>query len=82
MEGMLSSRRVKNAPRRRPLSAQRARFIQMRERGWSIMAAAREVGVSRTAGNNRSRGYQTYRNGQVVGAVPSLQRLKARQVSA
>lgn len=82
MEAMLSSRRVKKGPGRRPLSAKRARFMQLRERGWSIMAAAREVGVSRSAGNNWSHGYKTYRHGQVLGVVPPLQRLEVRQISA
>jgi len=45
------------------------------------MAAAREVGVSRTAGNNWSRGYKTYRNGQVSGFVPALDRLAVREIS-
>ena len=80
MEGMLSSRRVKKGSGRRPLSAQRARFVQLRQRGWSFMAAAREVGVSRSAGNNWSRGYKTYRHGQVVGVVPPLERLAVRQI--
>lgn len=30
---------------------------------WRILAAAREVGVSRTDSNSWSRGYKTYRNG-------------------
>ncbi|WP_198345957.1 IS30 family transposase [Nesterenkonia alkaliphila] len=79
---MLSSRRVKKGPGRRPLSAQRARFMQLRERGWSIAAAAREVGVSRSAGNNWSHGYKTYRHGQAVGVVAPLQRLEVRRISA
>jgi len=29
--------------------------MELRERGWSILAAAGEVGVSRTTGNNWSR---------------------------
>jgi len=45
-----SSRRVKKGPGRRPQSAKRQRFVELRERGWSILAAAREVGVSRTTG--------------------------------
>jgi hypothetical protein len=45
-------RRVKKGPGRRPQSAKRQRFVELRGRGWSIMAAAREVGVSRTTGNN------------------------------
>lgn len=79
---MLSSRRVKKGPGRRPQSAKRERFVELRERGWSIFAAAREVGVSRTAGNNWSRGYKTYRHGQVTGFVPALERLAVREISA
>jgi IS30 family transposase len=78
----LSSRRVKKGPGRRPQSAKRQRFVELRERGWSIAAAAREVGVSRTAGNNWSRGYKAYRHGQVSGFVPALERLAVRQISA
>jgi transposase, IS30 family len=55
--------------------------MELRSGGWSIVAAAREVGVSRTAGNNWSRGYKTYRNGQVTGFVPALDRLAVRQIS-
>jgi IS30 family transposase len=55
--------------------------MELRARGWSIRAAAREVGVSRTAGNNWARGYKTYRNGIIVGSVPPLERLAVRQVS-
>ena len=76
-----SSRRVKKGPGRRPQSAKRQRFMELRERGWSILAAAREVGVSRTTGNNWSRGYKIYRRGQVVGFVPPLERLAVRQIS-
>src|SRR5262249_58638836 len=56
--------------------------MELRSRGWSIVAAAREVGVSRTAGNNWSRGYKTYRKGQVTGFVPGLERLAVREISA
>jgi transposase, IS30 family len=56
--------------------------MELRSRGWSIVAAAREVGVSRTAGNNWSRGYKTYRKGQVTGSVPGLDRLAVREVSS
>ena len=78
----MSSRRVKKGPGRRPQSAKRQRFVELRERGWSILAAAREVGVSRTTGNNWSRGYKTYRRGQVTGFVPALERLAVRQIIA
>jgi len=73
---------VKKGPGRRPQSAKRQRFMELRGRGWSILAAAREVGVSRTAGNNWSRRYKTYRDGQVTGFVPALDRLAVRQISA
>lgn len=79
---MSSSRRVKKGPGRRPQSAKRQRFMELRGRGWSILAAAREVGVSRTTGNNWSRGYKTYRNGAAVGFVPALERLAVREISA
>jgi IS30 family transposase len=38
--------------------------------------------VSRSAGANWSRGYKTYRRGQVTGFVPPLERLAVREVSA
>jgi Helix-turn-helix domain len=77
-----SLRRVKKGPGRRPLSAKRQRFMELRGRGWSILAAGREVGVSRTTANNWSRGYKTYRHGQVVGFVPALERLAVRRISS
>jgi IS30 family transposase len=54
--------------------------MELRGRGWSIIAA-REVGVSRTAGNNWSRGCKVYRNGEVTGFVPGLDRLAVREIS-
>lgn len=75
------SRRVKKGPGRRPQSAKRHRFVQLRERGWSIERAAREVGVSRTTGKNWSGGYKTYRDGRAVGFVPALDRLEVRPIS-
>jgi IS30 family transposase len=56
--------------------------MELRARGWSVRAAAREVGVSRTAGANWSRGYKVYRNGLVVKFVAPLDRLTVREVSA
>jgi IS30 family transposase len=55
--------------------------MELRARGWSVCAAAREVGVSRTSGANWSRGYKTYRNGVAVGFVAPLDRLAVRQIS-
>lgn len=56
--------------------------MELRARGWSVCAAAREGGVSRTCGANWSRGYMTYRNGVAVGFVPALDRLAVREISA
>lgn len=79
---LASSRRVKKGPGRRPQSAKRQRFMELRARGWSVRATAREVGAFRTAGTNWSRGYKTYRNGVVVGFVAALDRSKVREVSS
>src|SRR3954463_3253469 len=76
-----SSRRVKKGPGRRPQSAKRQRFMELRARGWSISAAGRQVEVSRTSANNWARGYKTYRRGEAVGFVPALDRLTVRQIS-
>jgi IS30 family transposase len=56
--------------------------MELRERGWSVRRAAKEVGVSRSAGNNWTYGYKTYRNGQLTGFVPPLERLVVREISA
>ena len=74
-------RRVKKGPGRRPQSGKRQRFMQLRARGWSVLAAAREVGVSRTSGANWARGYKTYRDGDVVGFVAPLDHLAVREVA-
>lgn len=79
---MTSSRRVKKGPGRRPQSAKRQRFMELRARGWSIRAAAREVGVSRSSGANWARGHKAYRNGVVVGFVAPLDRPAVRQISS
>lgn len=77
----MTTRRVKKGPGRRPQSAKRQRFMELRGRGWSVSAAAREAGVSRSTGNNWEHGYKTYRNGVVVGVVPPLERLAVREIS-
>lgn len=56
--------------------------MELRERGFSIDRAAREVGASRTAGRNWANGYKQYRPGGVVRLVPALDRLEVREVSA
>jgi len=73
---------VKKGPGRRPQSAKRQQFMELRARGWSVRAAAREVGVSRTSGANWARGHKIYRNGVVVGFVASLDPLAVRQISS
>ena len=73
---------MKKGPGRRPLSAKRQRFLQLRQQGWSIRAAAREAGVSRASGNRWSSGYKTYRHGQVTGFVPALDPRAMRRISA
>ncbi len=81
-EVVLSSRRVKKGPGRRPLSAKRQRFMELRVQGWSIRGAAREVGISRSAAANWTRGYTVYRDGVVVRFVAPLDRLEVREISA
>ena len=56
--------------------------MELRGRGWGVSAAAREVGVSRTAANNWAFGHKVYRKGQVVGAVTPVDRLAVREISA
>ena len=76
------NRRVKKGPGRRPQSANRRKFMELRDRGWSISASAREVGISRTTATNWSTGYKVYRNGAVIGFVQPLDRLAVREISA
>ena len=68
----MSSRRVKKGPGRRPFSAKRQRFMELRVQGWSIRGAAREVGISRSAAANWTRGYTVYRDGVAVRFVEPL----------
>ena len=44
--------------------------MELRSRGWSIVAAAREAGVSRSTGKNWSRGCKIYWHGVVTGFMP------------
>ncbi len=46
-----------------------------------MRAAAREVGVSRSAATNWTKGYKTYRNGVEVGFIPPLDPLQVREIS-
>ena len=81
-EVVLSSRRVRKGPGRRPLSVKRQRFMELRARGWSIRGAAREVGISRSSAANWTRGYTVYRDGVAVRFVEPLDRLEVREISA
>ena len=79
---MLSSRRVKKGPGHRPQSAKRHKFLELRERGWSFRAAAREVGVSQSSATNRATGFNVYRNGKILWFMPPLNKLLKRQTDA
>lgn len=52
----------------------------LRGQGWSTAEAAREVGASRTAGQNWVHGYKSYRGGVVTGFVPALVPREVRQI--
>ena len=55
--------------------------MRLREHGWSIRGAAREIGISRTTANNWSHGYKVYRRGELVRFEPALERLAVRSIS-
>lgn len=63
------------------MSAKRQLFMRLLARGWTVSAAYREVGVSRTTGNNWKRRYKVYRHGAVAGFVPPLDPLTTRPIS-
>ncbi|WP_425457972.1 IS30 family transposase [Actinotalea subterranea] len=50
-------------------------------RGWTAAAARREVGVSRSTSRNWRNGFKVYRDGEVVGFVPPIDRLAASPIS-
>ena len=79
---MSSTQRVKKGPGRRPLSAKRRRFMELRARGWGVRAAAREAGVSPAAGHNWANGYTVYRDGTAIKTVAPLDRLAVREISS
>ena len=54
--------------------------MELRERGLSVSAAAREVGVLRSAGNNWTHGCKTLRRGEVVWVMAPLDCLAVRKV--
>lgn len=75
------TRRVKEGPDRRSQSAKQQRFTELRARGYSIAAARRKVGVSRSAAANWTRGDKICRNGQVIGFVEPSDRLAVKAIS-
>lgn len=56
--------------------------MELRAQGWSIRAAGREVGISRSSARNWTRGQKVYRNGALVKIVPPLDRLVVRHINA
>ncbi|MGM0724385.1 MAG: helix-turn-helix domain-containing protein [Actinomycetota bacterium] len=79
---MLPSRRVRKVrPGNRAQSEKRQWFLWLITEGWSVYAARREVGVSRTTGANWIRGYKIHRDGRGVGHVPALDPLMFASLS-
>ena len=72
LEVVLSTRRVAKGPGRRPQSAKREQFMRLLAKGWTVAAARREVGVTRTTRNRWKNGDNLYRRGKLVGRVPAL----------
>jgi len=78
---VVSSRRVRKGPGRRPQSAKRQLFLKLLARGWTPAAARREVGISRSASRNWRYGYKVYLKNGTVRFVPPLDPLTARAIS-
>lgn len=55
--------------------------MELRARGWTVAAARREVGVSRTTGANWSRGHTVRLKGGIVKFVEPLDHLQVRSIS-
>ena len=55
--------------------------MELRARGWTVAAARREVGVSRTTGANWSRGHTVRLKGGMVKFVEPLDHLQVRAIS-
>ena len=79
---MVSSRRVRKGPGRRPMSAKLQQFLKLLARGWTAAAARREVGISRSASRNWRYGYKVYLKDGTVRFVPPLDPLTTRAISA
>jgi IS30 family transposase len=75
------SRRIPKGPGRRPKSHARSRFMELIAKGWPLMAAAREVGVSRTAAYIWGDGTTVRRKNGTVKVVPPLEPFALRRIS-
>src|SRR5215216_3770253 len=82
VEVVLSSRRIKKGPGRRPLSLARRRFMELIGEGWSVAAACREVGIGRTTAHNWRYGATVRRPDGTVKFVPPLEPLALRPISS
>lgn len=78
---MVSSRRVRKGPGRRPQSAKRQQFLQLLARGWTLAAVRREVGVSRSTGHNWRNGHTVRLKDGTVRFVPPLDPLTTKAIS-
>ncbi|MBN9374129.1 MAG: IS30 family transposase [Cellulomonas sp.] len=79
---LASSRRVAKGPGRRRQSAKQAQFFRLLARGWTAAAARREVGISRSTSRNWRNGFKVYRDGEVIGFVPPVDRLTASPITS
>jgi IS30 family transposase len=79
---VVSSRRVRKGPGRRPMSAKRQQFLKLSARGWTPAAARREVGISRSASRNWRYGYTVRLKDGTVRFVPPLDPLTTRTISS
>jgi IS30 family transposase len=77
-----SSRRVKKGPGRRPQSAKRQQFLKLLAQGWTLAAARREVGVSRSTGHNWRNGHSVRLKDGTVRCVPPLDPLTTKVISS
>lgn len=77
----MSTRRVPKGPGRRPKSLARQQFMELRANGWSLRAACREVGVSRSAAQIWTIGTTVRRPNGTVRVVPPLEPSAVRPIS-
>jgi hypothetical protein len=78
---VVSSRRVRKGPGRRPMSAKREQFLKLLARGWTPAAPRREVGISRSASRNWRNGHTVRLKDGTVRFVPPLDPLTTKAIS-